>query len=631
MLSDLYNIKDVGSPTFSVDGERIVYTLTQANAETDQYQTDIMLTDKNGKVTEVTHTADKSEFNPVWSPDGNQLAWLSDATKTEDVQIFVADANGKNAKQLTAWQGTISDLVWLADSQSFVIVGEATLAKQGPNPLPIEIDRFHYKDDERGYITTAQQLYVVDAKDGSVNHLATFEHDVHQPSPSPDGKWLAFVSKTPPDTDRHINSDIYLMNLASREIKQVSHFDGPDSDLYWESRPAWSPDSTKIAYLRSGEQKWMYYHPNQIVVTDIETGHEWYPAHIDRSFYKPRFASDGSLYALLEESRNTYLVNIDMYTGRIVQLTKGDVYGFNYSVSSQGEVVVLQSTDVQPFALYMVKPTVNLLVDHNGFLAERQLVKSEDFSFTAKDGTDIHGLIVKPHNYDAKKRYPTILRVHGGPVYQFSHEFMWDWQLYAARGYVVVAVNPRGSSGRGFDYAKAIYANWGSVDKDDLLTAMNYVVEQGLADPNRLAIGGWSYGSILTNYVIASDNRFKAAVSGAGTSNMLGTYGYDQYPIEYELELGTPWHNKDAYERVSYPYLHADRIKTPTLFQCSELDFNVPCLGAAQMYQALKSLRVDTRYVIYPEQHHGIGVPSYLTHRMQQNLDWYGKYLKVSN
>ena len=143
-----------------------------------------------------------------------------------------------------------------------------------------------------------------------------------------------------------------------------------------------------------------------------------------------------------------------------------------------------------------------------------------------------------------------------------------------------------------------------------------------------MGIGGWSYGSMLSNYVIATDTRFKAAVSGAGTANIFGTYGHDQYSREYEYELGTPWHNSENYQRVSFPFLQADKITTPTLYQCAEKDFNVPCLGAEQMYQALKSLNIATQLVIYPGQYHSLTVPSYLIDRMQRNLAWYDKYLR---
>jgi dipeptidyl aminopeptidase/acylaminoacyl peptidase len=260
-------------------------------------------------------------------------------------------------------------------------------------------------------------------------------------------------------------------------------------------------------------------------------------------------------------------------------------------------------------------------------LAKLKLGAVDEISFKSKDGAAINGFVVKPPDYIAGKKYPAILRIHGGPVYQFTNEFMFDWQLFAARGYVVVACNPRGSSGRGEKFSMAIYADWGNKDAQDVLAAVDYVIAQGIADPARLGIGGWSYGGMLTNYVIAQDTRFKAAASGSSISNILAGYGTDQYIREYEFELGAPWQNFENWRRVSFPFLHADRIITPTLFLCGEEDFNVPLLNSEQMYQALRSLGRDTQLVIYPGEYHGITKPSYQRDRLERYLAWYGKYL----
>ena len=192
----------------------------------------------------------------------------------------------------------------------------------------------------------------------------------------------------------------------------------------------------------------------------------------------------------------------------------------------------------------------------------------------------------------------------------------------------MVAVNYRGSNGRGSAFQKAIFADWGGKEVVDLLGAMDHVQKIGLADPDRLGIGGWSYGGILTDYTIATDGRFKAATSGAGSALQLSMYGVDQYITQYEQEIGPPWKSPDLWMKISYPFFHADRIKTPTLFLVGEKDFNVPTSGSEQMYQALKSLGVDTQLVIYPGQFHGITTPTYKIDRLQRYLDWYGKYLK---
>jgi dipeptidyl aminopeptidase/acylaminoacyl peptidase len=354
------------------------------------------------------------------------------------------------------------------------------------------------------------------------------------------------------------------------------------------------------------------------------------PAPIDRCFTKPHWSADGrSVYALIEQSGVTHLSRVELDNGRVTELTHGDRFDYDLAVSRNDRVVVLGDGDLHPYRISAVEGDgLRVLADHNEFLATRALAAVETIRFRNRDGGEIEGLLVKPHGYAPGRRYPTIVRLHGGPVYQFSHEFMPDWQVYAAQGFAVLAINPRGSSGRGFDFARAIYADWGSADVRDVLDGVEHAVALGIADPQRLGVGGWSYGAILTNAVIASDTRFKAAISGAGASNMYGMYGHDQYIREYELELGTPWANRAVYDRASFPFLHADRITTPTMFQCAGEDVNVPCLGAEQMYQALRSRNVPTRLVVYPGESHGLTVPSYLRDRMARNLAWYQRFLQ---
>jgi dipeptidyl aminopeptidase/acylaminoacyl peptidase len=254
----------------------------------------------------------------------------------------------------------------------------------------------------------------------------------------------------------------------------------------------------------------------------------------------------------------------------------------------------------------------------------------ESISVRSKDGTEIHGFMVKPPEWQPGRRYPTILRIHGGPVWQFYNDFAnLDWQVLAAQGYVVLGVNPRGSSGRGEQFSRAIWAKWGQKDAEDVLAAVDWAVAQGIADPDRLGVGGWSYGGILTDEVIARDQRFKAATSGAGIANALTGYGTDQYVKEYEAELGTPWKNLTTYLQVSYPFFHADRITTPTLFLGGDADWNVPLINSQQMYQALKSLGRPTQLIVYPGEPHSLEKPSHRLDRMERYLAWYGKYLRV--
>ena len=300
------------------------------------------------------------------------------------------------------------------------------------------------------------------------------------------------------------------------------------------------------------------------------------------------------------------------------------------SPGKDGNFAVLAADATRMNEVYALEGSnLRQLTKHNDqLLSELQLATTEDFQSKSKDGTEVHGLIVKPPNYKAGTKYPTLLIVHGGPNGQDQHAFSFDREFLAANGYVVLAVNYRGSSGRGNAYQKAIYADWGNLEVMDLHGAVDEAVRQGIADPNRLGIGGWSYGGISTDAAIATDTRFKAAVSGAGVALYMSLYGVDQYAIQYHQELGQPWKNKEAWMKMSHAFFNADKIKTPTLYMGGEKDFNVPIAGGEQMYQALRSLGVDTQLVIYPGQFHGLTMPSYERDRLQRYLNWFNKYLQ---
>lgn len=641
--SDLSRLADLTEPDFAPDGGHLVYTVSTANLAGDKTQSDLWRVGYDGDDRrQLTDTPDSNEWRAQWSADGKSLAFLSDRKrKGEDeedatTQVWTMPAAGGKARRLTGFADGVEDFVWSPDGKRLAVIAvdpEFPAGTPKPkNPPPIVTKRYQFKEDGSGYLGSRRKhLYLFDLASAKVEQLTSGAHDEQLPAWSPDGKLIAYVTKRGVDPDRHLNFDIYLIEpRAGARERQLTTFPGSDLDPYWETRPTWSPDSSRIAYLQSGEDKWIYYAPWQLAVVEVASGQATIPAPIDRCFTKPRWSPDGrSVYALIEQSLVTHLSRIDLADGMITRLTQGDRFDYDLDVSAEGRLVVLGGDDHHPYEISAVEPEgLRALGRHNEWLAAKQLADVEKISFKAKDGTPLEGLLVKPVGYEPGKRYPTLLRLHGGPVYQFSHEFMPDWQAYAARGYAIVAVNPRGSSGSGFDFAKSIYADWGNRDADDVRAGVDHVVAIGIADPQRLGIGGWSYGAILTNAVIARDTRFKAAISGAGASNMYAMYGHDQYIREYEIELGTPWNNREQYERASAPFLHADRIKTPTLFQCGEEDLNVPCLGAEQMYQALRSLEVPTQLVVYPGENHGLTVPSYLRDRLERNLAWYDRFLQ---
>jgi dipeptidyl aminopeptidase/acylaminoacyl peptidase len=397
-------------------------------------------------------------------------------------------------------------------------------------------------------------------------------------------------------------------------------------------RPAWSPDGRQIAYLLGDEMKYYAYDQAQLMVIP-STGGQPRPLtqKLDRPVSAPSWAPDGSsLFFTIVDDRAVHVGRVPAAGGSVERLVEGRRVVTNLSPGADGSFAALASTATELPEVHALEAgrLRRLSRQNDGWLTGVQLGTTEDFTSTSKDGTVVNSLVVKPAGFDPNRRYPLLLRIHGGPNGQDQHSFHYEREVFAANGYVVLAVNYRGSNGRGNAFQKAIFADWGGKEVVDLLGAMDAIQKQPWIDSTRLGIGGWSYGGISTNYTIAQDTRFRAAISGAGSSNQLSMYGSDQYITQYEQEIGPPWQTPDLWIKISYPFFKADRIKTPTLFLVGQNDFNVPLAGSEQMYQALRSLGVDTQLVIYPNQFHGITIPSYRVDRMQRYLDWYGKYLK---
>ena len=336
------------------------------------------------------------------------------------------------------------------------------------------------------------------------------------------------------------------------------------------------------------------------------------------------------LFFTVVDDRVTYVARIAAAGGPVEKLTAGQQVVSSLSRRDDGTLALLVTTPTNANETYAFENgTLRRLTRQNDALfSEIDFGITEDFRSKSQDGTEVHSIVVKPSSFVSGRKYPLILWIHGGPNAQDAHSFNFERHFFAAGGYVVISVNYRGSAGRGAAYQKAIVADWGNKEVKDLLGAVDAMVASAIADSSRLAIGGWSYGGMLTDYTIATDQRFKAAVSGAGTALLLSSYGIDQYVRQYDNEIGVPWKTPDLWIKLSYPFFHADRIKTPTLFLGGEKDFNVPVAGGEQMYQALRSQNVDTQLIIYPGQFHEITMPSYQRDLLERYLAWFGKYLK---
>ncbi|MEJ7681922.1 MAG: prolyl oligopeptidase family serine peptidase [Segetibacter sp.] len=353
---------------------------------------------------------------------------------------------------------------------------------------------------------------------------------------------------------------------------------------------------------------------------------------LDRPVSNPKWSNDGkSIAVLVADDRQRYVASYDAAKGSMSKIAGGDRSFSAVEAASKGNWVTLMSEPQMPAELFALEDNNvrRLTTLQNKFLDSISLATVEKFTSKSKDGTLVSGLIYYPPNM-LREKLPLIFYIHGGPVAQDELSFDQTRQMFAAHGYAVAGVNYRGSHGRGVAFSRTISGDWGNKEVIDILGAADYLVAKGIADSTRLGISGWSYGGILTDYTIASDTRFKVASSGAGVAAPLSLYGVDQYINQYVNEIGLPWkdNNIEKYLKLSYPFLHADRIKTPTQFMVGEKDFNVPAVGSEQMYQALRSLDIPTELLIYPGQFHGFTQPSFIKDRYERYFTWFDKYLK---
>jgi dipeptidyl aminopeptidase/acylaminoacyl peptidase len=649
-IADLAKQRGVSDPQVSPDGHWIAYTISTVDAEKDKRDTDLWMVSWDGADrVRLTSTAETSESRPRWSPDGRYLAFLAKRGNEEEkklgAQVWLLDRRGGEAVKLTNIKGGVSSYAWSPDAKRLVLVVDDFDPNSDPEKKegwkrktapPIVIDRYHFKQDREGYLGALHshlQLFDVQSQKSEV--LTSGNWDEKNPSWSPDGRLIAFISNHDTDPDRADNTDVFVIEpKAGAQARKLTTFLGPDDGV-----PSWSPDSQWIAYLQGDEPKFTAYNLNKLAVISAAGGASAagstpriLTGALDRAVQEPIvWSADGrQLSFVVQDDRITYIGRMPAAGGAVEKLTSGARVVSSLSPRNDGAFALLSATDAMPDEVHTFENGSLRRVTHENdeWLGSIKLASVEDFTCTAKDGTEVHGLLFKPPSYVAGTKYPTLLNIHGGPNGQDQHAFSSERQFLAANGYVVLAANYRGSAGRGNAYQKAIFADWGNKEVIDLLAAVDYAVKAGIADPDRLGIGGWSYGGILTDYTTASDSRFKAAVAGAGSALQLSMYGHDQYTAQYDLELGPPWKNQEAWLRVSYPFLHADRIKTPTLYLGGQSDFNVPIIGGEQMYQALRSMGVDTQLVIYPEQFHGITTPSYAADRLERYVRWYDRYLK---
>ena len=643
-IDDLLSLKSVDQPAISPDGAWVAYAVKSVDMEADETTTQVFMVARDGSDVVQLTADDYSASNPRWSPDGRYLGFLAAKGDEEDepkTQVWTLDRRGGDAQAYTAVDQGVRDFRWAPDGKGMLLMirdktatelaaEAAKEAGEEARPLPYVIDRLQFKQDGVPYLDRSRtHVYVTRGRGEAPLQLTFGDYDDSEPAWRPDGREIAFVSNRDEEPDATQNTDIWVVSATgdarSREPRKLTTNPGSDRS------PAWSSDGKRIAYVTVTEPDLIWYATNHLAMVPAAGGEaRVLSAALDRNVMKPAFtADDKGIVFLLEDSAEQHLARYDLATGSVDRPIEGKLSVHDYSQNGAGDFAVTISLPQQPSEVFLLAGNaMNQLTETNaGTLNELKLAEVRNVSFPSADGTEVEGFIFTPPDYRKGRRYPTILRIHGGPVSQYDFGFNAEAQLFAANGYVVVISNPRGSSGYGQDFSAALFANWGVPDFEDVMAAVDYAIEEGYSDPDRLGVGGWSYGGILTNYVITKSDRFEGAITGASEVNYAANYGHDHYQYYWENELGLPWESKETWEKIS-PWEDVDKIVTPTLVMGGKEDWNVPVQNSEQLYQALKRRGVDTQLVVYPDEDHGIDRPSFRKDRWERYLDWYGRTVR---
>jgi dipeptidyl aminopeptidase/acylaminoacyl peptidase len=656
--NDLYEFKWIAAPQMSPDASRIAFARVEVNAKRKEYETSLWIVPTTGGSPRRL-TFGKRDSNPTWSPDGKTLAFIRAVErdgKTQPPQIFLLSMEGGEPRQLTELAKGSSDPVWSPDGKW--IAFRSTTLEKDMEAKPEEVSdvrvitRATYRSNGAGYPDVTRPMHIwIASVDGStkprpLTHGAFAESE---PTWARDGSKLYFVSNRVKEPYYEApDADLWEVALTGGEPKRVASIDGPISSI------SLSADGSRMAFIANISKPTKSHSQRDLFVANLQTGSvrnltekldEDIGGAVGGDQAAPRGASreapfwskDGRyIYATRGKEGRENFVRIDSDNGKMDVLVPGDHAVQTWTCDESGtKVALLVSTPTRIHDLFLTDTTGAALKQvtniNNELFSTVKITEPEMIWYNSFDGKRIQAWVQRPPDYDPSKKYPLILNIHGGPHtaygYVFDHEFQW----MAAKGYIVLYPNPRGSTTYGQEFGNVIQHAFPGDDAKDLLAGVDYVVKQGWVDPEKLGVTGGSGGGILTNWIITQTNRFKAAVAQRSIADW-ETFWYtaDFTLFQPSWFKGAPWEDRDGFASRS-PIRFVDRIKTPLMLIEGEADLRTPpAAGGEMMFRALKYRRIPTVMVRFPGESHELsrsGVPDHRVERLRHIVGWFDKYL----